>query len=284
MTAPDGRGLAIVTGAAGGIGRAVALALAADGHHIVAVDRGTPLDTSARADPTVVLSVTEEIRAVGGVAEGRAADVAAEEDVAELFTCGTVTRVVHCAGILRDRAVWNVPLAEWEDVLAVHLRSTFLLAKHFALHRKADPVTLPAHLVTFTSSAGIEGNFGSSSYGSAKAAVVGLSRVLAIELATLGVAVNCIAPAARTRMSQHATRARRDPEAMEILDALDPGDVARFVAALISIDDGSITGELFSVRGREVGVYAQPQLRSEVTVAAGRAISPADIQRLVQGV
>lgn len=218
----------LVTGGGRGLGRAHALALARAGDLVLVNDTGGSLRGEG-SDPSVAESVVDEIRTAGGTAIADAGDVSThagaeavvERAVAEL---GRLDAVVHSAGILRDRTFRNLDPVDFDEVVRVHLGATAYVT------RAAWPAlrTSGSGRVVLTSSAGgLFGQFGQANYGAAKAALLGLMNVLVQEGARDGVAVNTIAPVARTRMTESLL-----PE--ETLDGLGPEHVAGLVAFLAS--------------------------------------------------
>ncbi|MBB4929962.1 NAD(P)-dependent dehydrogenase (short-subunit alcohol dehydrogenase family) [Lipingzhangella halophila] len=220
----DGR-VAIVTGAGHGLGRCYALELAARGAKVVVNDRADLADTSgeARIEPDV-RTVTDtggaaatasadvvaaEIRARGGTALAAHADISTEEGAgalveAALDTFDRVDVVVNNAGFLRDRAFANMTVAEWDAVLDVHLRGTFLVSRAAFGHLREHGY---GRIVNTTSPTGLFGNFGQSNYAAAKMGIVGLTKTLAIEGDRYDITANAVAPLAYTRMSSETLSA-----------------------------------------------------------------------------
>lgn len=198
----DGR-VAIVTGAGGGLGRTYALELARRGARVVVNDLGGAVDGTGSSE-SAAAKVVAEIEEAGGEAIPNYDSVSSQEGGAAIVQAaldawGTVDIVINNAGILRDKSFSKMTMEEVEAVLDVHLKGAF-------------HVSLPAFRVmrennygrfVFTSSAsGLFGNFGQANYGAAKAGLVGLSNVLAIEGAKYGILSNAVAPIARTRMTE----------------------------------------------------------------------------------
>jgi NAD(P)-dependent dehydrogenase (short-subunit alcohol dehydrogenase family) len=238
--------VAIVTGAAGGLGRSHALALAERGARVVVNDLGGGDGPSAGA-------VVEEIAAAGGEAianEASVADVAgAEGMVAQaLEAFGRVDVVVNNAGILRDRSFAKMTEQEVRDVLEVHLMGAFHLTMSAWPHLKEQGY---GRIVNTTSPAGLFGNFGQANYAAAKMGLVGFTRTLAIEGRKAGIHVNVVAPLAASRMTETIL----PPEA---LAKLDPGQVSPLVVYLAS-EACEHTGGIFTAGGGYVGRVAVVQ-------------------------
>ena len=225
----DGR-VAIVTGAGGGLGRQHALALAARGASVVVNDLGGALDGSGGAS-TAAEAVAAEIRAAGGKAIANGAsvtDFAAVQAMVEqaLREWGRVDILVNNAGILRDKSFAKMELADFRLVMDVHLMG--------AVHcTKAVWETMRSRnygrIVMTTSSSGLYGNFGQANYGAAKMALVGLMQTLSIEGAKNDIRVNCLAPTAATRMTEHLMPAA-------VLAQLEPQVVTPGLIALVAED------------------------------------------------
>jgi len=203
--------VAIVTGAARGLGRSHALGLAARGASVVINDLGPNGEPSESA-----LGVAAEIKAAGGKAIANGADVADETAVAKLVeealgAFGKIDILVNNAGILRDKSFSKMSLDEWDLIVRVHLRGTAVCTKAVWDHMRAQNYGR----IVFTSSAsGIYGNFGQANYGAAKAGMVGLMNVLTQEGAKNDVRVNCLVPSAATAMTHDLL----PPQALELLD------------------------------------------------------------------
>lgn len=252
--------VAVVTGAGRGLGRAHALAFAAEGARVVVNDLGVgPAGEPGPDGPAA--QVAGEIRAAGGEAVAHTGDIATTEGAASLIgtaleAYGRLDTLVSNAGFLRDRMLVNLDEDDWDAVLRVHLKGHFLPLKHAAAHWRAEARagrTPDARIVHTSSGAGLLGSVGQGNYSAAKAGIVGLTLVAAAELGRYGVQVNAIAPAARTRMTE-----RTFAEAMAAprtgFDAMAPENVSPLVVWLGSAASAGVTGRVFETEGGRVTV------------------------------
>jgi 3-oxoacyl-[acyl-carrier protein] reductase len=253
----EGR-VVLVTGAARGLGRAEAIAVARRGARVVAID---VLDAS---------EVVEAIERAGGTAVHAQVDLAAGQaaagealDVA-LATYGDLHALVNNAGVLRDRMSFNLTREDWELVLAVNLSASFYLAQAAACHWRArhaaGDVQLRA-IVNTSSESGLYGNVGQANYAAAKAGVAALTLTLATELDRYGVRVNAIAPRARTPMSDEAFG---DLPVSDEFDPFAPEHVARVVSWLASDAAAGVTGQVLVVHGGGVQVMRPWSIRRRI--------------------
>jgi NAD(P)-dependent dehydrogenase (short-subunit alcohol dehydrogenase family) len=258
----DGR-VAIVTGAGRGIGRSVALLLAAEGASLVVNDIGAALDGSG-GDAGPAQQVASEIADAGGKAVTSLADVS-DHGAAEGLIAGAVEQfgrldvLVNVAGILRDRMVFTMSEQEWDDVIRVHLKGTFNTTKFAAAHwRSVRDESAQNRIINFTSVSGLHGAPGQPNYAAAKMGIVGLTYSCANALGRYGVTANAISPGAATRMTESVPTERR--RAVTATDAeRSPDNIAPVVAYLASEQSGWINGQIVSSRGYEVALYNIPQ-------------------------
>src|SRR5437763_13062060 len=246
---PDLSGkVAIVTGAGRGIGRSHALALARAGAKVVVNDLGAGL-AGEGSDPGPAEQVVQEIQAAGGEASTNGENVAefagAERLVQQaLDEFGRLDILVNNAGILRDRMLVNMTEDEWDAVVAVHLKGHFAPTRHAAAHwreRAKAGDDVKARVINTSSPSGVFGNVGQANYGAAKAGIAGFTLIAAQELGRYGVTVNCIAPNARTRMTEAAFGELSAPAGE--FDALDPANIAPVIVALCADEAQEITGQ-----------------------------------------
>ena len=247
-SALDGKVIA-VTGAGRGIGRAVALACAAEGAAVVVNDYGVSVDGN---EPTseVANGVVDEITSAGGRAVANAQSVTTMAGGASIVeqavdAFGRIDGVVCVAGILRERMLFNMSEDEWDPVIATHLKGTF------TVFRAAAPVFRQQRsgtMIGFTSGA-FAASVAQANYSAAKGGIVSLVRSAAAGMNKYGVTANCIAPVARSRMSGQV------PFGLEMGE---PEDVAPMVAFLASDSAREITGQVYTVNGGRVAVWNQP--------------------------
>ena len=261
--------VAIITGAGRGIGRGVAKLMAAEGAKVVVVDPGVNVDGSG-SDQSVAGQVAAEIRRAGGTAVPCTESVvtmAGGEKIVQtaIDSFGRLDIVVTCAGILRDRMIFNMSEAEWDDVIAVHLKGTFTVVRHACILFRQQR---SGRIITFSSESGLVGNSGQANYGAAKSGIAGFTKVVARDMGRYGVTANSIAPRANTRMigaipdSAAEIRARggvaplaEGPELQE----MDPEDIAPFVCYLASDFAANVNGQTFLVYGSNVSLMSQPR-------------------------
>ncbi|MBV9869331.1 MAG: SDR family oxidoreductase [Frankiaceae bacterium] len=250
----------IVTGAGGGLGRAHALAFAAEGARVVVNDIGTSREGEG-ASTAPAQAVVDEIAAAGGEAVANTSDIADWDGAASLIQTaleefGQLDVLVNNAGFLRDRMLANMSVEEFDAVIRVHLRGHFCPLRHAAAYWKEQSkagATVDARIINTSSGAGLMGSVGQGNYAAAKAGIVGLTLNAAAEFARYGVTANAIAPAARTRMTEVAM-----PEMMKKpevgFDAMAPENVSPLVVWLGSADSKDVTGRVFEVEGGMIGV------------------------------
>lgn len=277
MGALDGR-VAIITGAGRGIGREHALLFAEEGAKVVVNDLGGSMDGTG-SDLTAAEQVVEEIGAMGGEAVANADDVADWEGGQRLVNAaveafGDLHVLVNNAGILRDRVLVNMTEAEWDAVIHVHLKGHFVPTRWAATYWREQSKAgkeVKGSVINTSSTSGLLGNPGQSNYGAAKAGIGSFSIILASELGRYGVRVNCIAPAARTRLTE-ATPGLGDivaaPDDGAAFDLWDPANISPLVAYLAT-EDAPETGKTYFVQGGQIRLF-QPWTMTETIEKADR--------------
>ncbi|MEY2453036.1 MAG: hypothetical protein QOD92_2610 [Acidimicrobiaceae bacterium] len=261
MALLDGK-IAIVTGAGHGIGRGHALELAKHGARVVVNDLGSSVSgegNSQDADLTVKL-----IEQRGGEAIANYGDVSDEVQSGEMIqqavdTWGRLDILVNNAGIVRDSVIWNMSVSDFDAVMKVHVRGTWLPSHHAAKHwrgRAQTGETFTGRIINTVSGAGLIGNFGQTNYATAKAAIAGLTQTLSLELYRMGITVNAIGPAGATRITGTMPNAPKVLEPDDIPDdefnPMDPAGASPVVAWLASDEAQLITGQVIRAVGGKI--------------------------------
>jgi NAD(P)-dependent dehydrogenase (short-subunit alcohol dehydrogenase family) len=258
----DGQ-VAIVTGAGRGIGRAVALDLARAGARVVVNDYGVAVDGSQPSEGPAQDTVND-IKNAGGEAVAVFESVTTMEGGERIIktaldTYGKLDILVCVAGILRERMIFNMPEDDWDAVIATHLKGHFTTMKPATIIMRQQR---SGRIITFTSSAGLDGSPGQPNYSAAKEGIVGLTRSTALAMAKYGVTCNSIAPGAQTRMTERTIGTPSERRRADSGPAL-AEHIAPVVTFLASDQAGHITGQVVGVRGNKVSLYSQPrQIRS----------------------
>lgn len=264
--------VAVVTGAGGGIGRAVALAMAAEGASVLVNDLGVAPDGSGSdrrpADETV-----RAIAAAGGRAVAdysNVADFAAAAAMVDLAQreFGGLDILVNNAGIVRDRMIFNMSEDEFDSVVAVHLKGSFNCARHASVAMRRQQ---SGRIINITSTSGLYGNSGQANYAAAKDGVVGLTRVIARDLGKYSITVNAVAPFAATRLAalvpvdvDERRRAAGVKGAgaiggdLRTMTEFAPDDVSPFVTYLATAAAAGINGQTFVVAGGLISLLNDP--------------------------
>ena len=252
----EGR-VAIVTGAARGVGREHALGLARHGARLVVNDIGGGIDGKG-ADKSPAQQVVDEIKGMGGDAIVNGDDVSSWSGAKNMIdqaveTFGTLDIVINNAGILRDRMLVNMTEEEWDSVIQVHLKGTFAPSRHAAAYwRQVSKDTgekVNARIINTSSTSGIYGNVGQTNYGAAKAGIAAFTIIAARELGRIGVTVNAISPTAYTRMTDNL-REYTD----EDIERRDPRWVSPTIVYLSSTEASDITGRIIQAGNGRVAV------------------------------
>ena len=245
----EGR-VCVVTGAGRGLGREYALMLAAEGAKVVANDLGGSRDgTGGDAGPAQ--QVVHEIAAAGGEAVANTDDISSWDGAATLVrqavdTFGGLDVLVNNAGILRDRMLFSMTEDEWDAVVKVHLKGTFVTSRHAAAYwrdRAKAGEANDARIVNTTSVAGLYANQGQTNYGAAKAGIATFTQIAALEMGRYGVTVNAVAPGALTRLTEDLGL----PD--EMTARFEPRWVAPVVTWLASAQSADVTGQVIESSG-----------------------------------
>jgi NAD(P)-dependent dehydrogenase (short-subunit alcohol dehydrogenase family) len=255
----DGRTV-VITGAGRGLGRAHALAFAAEGANVVVNDLGASLQGEG-TDISPAQEVVDQIEAMGGAAIVNGDDISdwdgagnLVESAIEVF--GGLDTVVTNAGIVRDRMFVNMTVDDWDAVIRVHLRGTFCPVKRAVEYWRAESKQdrqRAARVVTTSSGAGLMGSLAQTNYAAAKAGIAAFTINIAAELGRIGVTANSIAPSARSRMTEDAfAEMMAKPESG--FDAMDPANISPIVVWLGSEQSGHVTGRVFECAGGELSV------------------------------
>lgn len=272
----------VITGAARGLGRAYALAFAAEGANVVVNDIGASLAGEGR-DTSAADAVVAEINAAG---LGRA--IANYEDItdwdaakrivdAAVAAFGGLHVVVNNAGIVRDRMFVSATPDEWDATMHVHLRGHFCLSRHAVDYWRAQQKAghaVDARIINTTSGAGLQGSIAQAAYATAKGGIAALTLVQAAELGRYGITANALAPAARTRMTEQAFADKMATQA-DVFDVMDPANVAPTVVWLGSVESAHVTGCVFELEGGKIMI--EDGWREGPVVDAGRRWQPAEV-------
>lgn len=263
--------VAVVTGAAAGLGRAEAIGLARSGATVVVNDIAPALESS---------DVIDEIAAAGGKGVPVAGDISQRSTADELVSTadglGGLSIVVNNAGITRDRMLFNMSDDDFDAVIAVHLRGHFLLTRNAAAYwrqkaKEAEAGTVYGRIVNTSSEAGLMGPVGQANYGAAKAGITALTLSASRALSRYGVRANAICPRARTAMTADVFGEAQVGEGE--IDPLSPEHVVTLVRFLASPASASINGQVFVVYGPEVMLMAAPTVEHKFS-ADGQAWDP----------
>ncbi|MBA17786.1 MAG: short-chain dehydrogenase [Sphingomonas sp.] len=271
----------IITGAARGLGRAYALAFAAEGANVVVNDIGTSLGGEGR-DTSAADGVVDEIRAAGGHAIANYEDIT-DWDAAKRIVDAAIAAfsdlhvVVNNAGIVRDRMFVSATLDEWDATMRVHLRGHFCLSRHAvdywrSQQKAGNPVD--ARIINTTSGAGLQGSIAQAAYSTAKGGIASLTLVQAAELGRYGITANALAPSARTRMTEQAF-AEKMATAGDAFDVMDPANIAPAVVWLGSTQSKHVTGCVFELEGGKIMI--EDGWREGPVIDKGARWDPADV-------
>jgi NAD(P)-dependent dehydrogenase (short-subunit alcohol dehydrogenase family) len=255
----------VVTGSGGGIGRELALLMAAEGAKVVVNDIGTSVNGEGK-DAGPAQQVVDEIRAKGGKAVANTDSVATWMGANAIIKTaidnfGRIDCIVNNAGILRDRMFFKMNPEEWSAVIDVHLNGTFYVSRAAATYFKEQESGSYVHM---TSTSGLIGNIGQANYGAAKLGITALSKMIAMDMARYHVRSNCIAPFAWSRMIGSIPADTPEAKArVEKLKTMEAAKIAPMAVYLGSDAAKDVTGQVFAVRANEIFLMSQPRpLRS----------------------
>ncbi len=281
----DGR-VVVITGAGRGLGRAHALAFAAEGAKVVVNDLGASLQGEG-IDLSPAQEVVNEITAAGGEAIVNGDDISDWDGAGSLVqaaidTFGGLDVVVNNAGIVRDRMFVNSEQAEWEAVLRVHVLGHAATSRHAAQYWRGKSKAgeaVDARIINTSSGAGLMGSIAQAAYSAAKGAIASLTLVQAAELGRIGVTANALAPSARTRMTEEAFADMMAKPTDGSWDAMDPENVSPLVVWLGSSQSAHVTGRFFELEGGVIGIAEG--FRHGPRVDKGAKWDPAEIGPVV---
>ena len=266
--------VAIVTGAGRGIGASIARLMASEGAAVVVNDLGGSVDGEG-ADDAPAREVVREIEAAGGRAVANFDDVSdydASEQIIRtaLNEYGQLDILCNVAGILRDRMIFNMTEAEWDAVIAVHLKGTFNTSKYASIYWRSERKG-NYRLINFTSVSGLSGSPGQPNYAAAKLGIVGLTYSCANALGRYGVTSNAISPGAATRMGDTIPPDRRrqlnsaqQQAAEDRAREMSPDNVAPPVVYLASEESGWINGQVIGASGFQVSLFNTPEMTRQI--------------------
>ena len=252
---------AIVTGAGRGIGRGIAMLLAAEGASVVVCDIGASLE-GAGNDAGPAQETVDAINKAGGKALATTLSIVEPKNAEAIVKLaldafGRVDILVNNAGILRDVIFHKMSHADWADVINVHLNGSFNMSRAVAGHFREQNSGSYIHM---TSTSGLVGNFGQANYSAAKLGIMGLSRSIALDMARFKVRSNCIAPFAWTRMIESIpAQTEAEKQRVERLAQMTPEKIAPLAVYLGSDKADGISGQIFAVRNNEIFLFNQPR-------------------------
>lgn len=251
----------IVTGAGGGIGRDIALAMAREGAKVVVNDIGASVAGEGK-DTGPAQAVAGEIIAAGGQAVANTDSVSEAASAARIVDAaleafGRLDVVVNNAGILRDRFFHKMSPEEWDAVIKVHLYGSFHVSRAAAPHFKEQQSGCYVHM---TSTSGLIGNFGQANYAAAKLGVAALSKSIALDMQKFNVRSNCISPFAWSRMiGSIPTETPEEQARVDRLKQMTPAKIAPLAVCLASDAAQDVNGQIFAVRNNEIFLMSQPR-------------------------
>ena len=278
--------VAIVTGGARGIGLAIVEELHRRGASVLIADSGASI-AGADPDPSVAQSIAAKLGANAAAFGEDLSQAGAVERAVQsaVKTYGAIDIVINNAAILRDSFIFKTSRENWEQVIATNLTAPFaLLAAATPLMREQQKNgRAPGRIVNIVSSAGLFGNFGQAAYASAKAGLVGLTRVVAMDMSRSKVTCNAIAPFAATRVTESIQPANEAQAAYKQRALRIPAHYVARLAAFLSSNAHDLTGQIFGVRGRELLLFSQPRPVARTLMSAGTAWDEAALAQAING-
>ena len=253
--------VAIVTGAGRGIGRGIAMLLAAEGACVVVCDIGASLQGEG-SDIGPAQETVDAIKKAGGQAIASTLSITEPKNAEQIVKSaldafGRVDILVNNAGILRDVIFHKMSWSDWSDVINVHLNGSFNMSRAVAPYFREQNSGSYVHM---TSTSGLVGNFGQANYMAAKLGIMGLSRGIALDMARFNVRSNCIAPFAFTRMIESIpAQSEEDKRRVDAFRAMTPEKIAPLAVYLASDAASGISGQILSVRNNEIFLFNQPR-------------------------
>lgn len=263
--------VAVVTGAGGGIGREIALAMGRAGAKVVVNDIGAALTGEGKTEGPAQ-TVAEEIKAAGGTAVPNTDSVAERATAHNIIETavqhfGRVDIVVNNAGNLRDRVFHKMSEDEWSQVINVHLNGTFYVSRAAANYFREQESGAFVHM---TSTSGLIGNFGQANYSAAKLGIAALSKSIALDMNRYNVRSNCIAPFAWSRMTSSIPANTPEEKARVVkLQKMEAAKVAPMAVFLASDQAKEVNGQIFAVRANEIMLFSQPRPVRSVHMSEG---------------
>lgn len=251
----------LVTGAGGGIGRAIAMMSAQEGANVVVNDLGGSSSGEGQASRPAN-DVVAEIKKAGGNAIANTDSVCDAGAVRKMIeqavdVFGSIDGIVNNAGILRDRMFHKMSEPEWQAVIDTHLTGSYNVARAAAPYFREQGSGAYVHM---TSTSGLIGNLGQSNYAAAKLGIMGMSRIIALDLARYHVRSNCIAPFAWSRLiGTIPTETPEQKARVEKIKQMTPDKVAPLAVSLLCDSAKDVTGQVFGSRNNEIFLFSQPR-------------------------
>lgn len=242
----------IITGAGGGLGRAYALALAAEGANVVVND----------INAETANAVVDQIKSAGGNAVVNLDDITSYDSAFDIVKSaidnfGDLHAVVNNAGNNRDRMFTSLSEDDWDQVIRVHLKGHFCISSHAAKYwrqRSKEGKEVNARIINTSSGAGLQGSVGQSNYSAAKGGILTLTLNQSAELARYGITANAVAPQGRTGMTEDVFADMMKVPEDGSFDKFDPANVAPLIVYLVSEQSSHLTGHCFESFGGKLSI------------------------------